>query len=273
MALILKFSLFTLIIYSYYFKCNLIKNKMFSPLEQFENHIFKPFTFLFFEFSISSFSISLFFVFVFFLVLFFLTSSRGHIVPTPAQHVLETFYCAVLGMIRSQTGSAGIPYFPYVFTLFAFIFCCNFLGLIPFSFTATAQIFLPFFLALTSNLALVIVGFYKHGLQFMRLFIPSGISAVLIPLVFVIELSTYLLRPFSLALRLFANMMAGHTLLFICSTTLYIGFVASSILVFASGFLLVLAVFALELLISFLQAYVFSVLFCVYLNDSLHPIH
>ena len=246
---------------------------MFSPLEQFENHLFKPFNFFFFEFSLSSFSISMFFALVFFCLLFLLNLSRGHLIPSLSQHTIETFYGAIVSMLKSQTGSSGMPYFPFVFTIFVFIFCCNFLGLIPFSFTATAQIFLPFFMALSANIALVIIGFYKNGINFVRLFIPSGISPFLIPLVFVIELSTYLLRPFSLALRLFANMMAGHTLLFICSMTLYIGFTMSSLFVFTSGYLLVTAVFCLELLISFLQAYVFSVLFCVYLNDALHPVH
>ena len=146
------------------------------------------------------------------------------------------------------------------------------MGLIPFSFTSTAQIFLPFFLSISANFGLIVLGFYKNKIDFIKLFIPSGISPFLVPLVFVIELSTYLLRPFSLALRLFANMMAGHTLLFICSITLYIG-IMSSAFVFFSGIFLVLAVFTLEVLISVLQAYVFSVLFCVYLNDSLHPVH
>lgn len=245
----------------------------YSPLEQFENHLFKPFSFLFFEFSLSSFSISMFFAFIFFCLLFLVNISRGHFIPTYTQYVIEFFYGAIVSMLKSQTGSSGLPYFPFVFTLFVFIFCCNFLGLIPFSFTPTAQIFLPFFMALSANLALVVIGFYNNGVNFLRLFIPGGISPFLIPLVFVIELSTYLLRPFSLALRLFANMMAGHTLLFICSITLYIGFSLSSIFVFTSGYLLVMAVFSLELLISFLQAYVFSVLFCVYLNDALHPVH
>ena len=122
------------------------------------------------------------------------------------------------------------------------------------------------------NFGLIIIGFYRHKLIFLKLFVPQGISPILIPLVFVIEISTYLLRPFSLALRLFANMMAGHTLLFICTTLLYIGFVGSSF-VFAVGVLLVTAVIVLETLIAVLQAYVFSVLFCVYMNDAINPYH
>jgi F-type H+-transporting ATPase subunit a len=209
----------------------------------------------------------------FFCLLFGTAAGRLYLVPTPLQFVIESYYSAVIGMVRSQTGASGLPYFPYVFALFTFIFCCNFLGLIPFSFTPTAQLFLPFILAFISNFGLLIIGFFLHGLTFMRLFVPSGISPFLVPLIFTIELSTYLLRTFSLALRLFANMMAGHTLLFICSMTLSIGFALSSFFIFSTGYLLVMAVFALELLISFLQAYVFSVLFCVYLNDSLHPVH
>lgn len=244
----------------------------FSPLEQFENHLFFPIFLFSYDFSITSFSISLTFSFIFFNLLFLLNLTRLYIIPTPVQYLLENFYLFVIGMLRSQTGFSGFAYFPLVITVFSFIFCCNFLGLIPFSFTSTAQIFLPFFLSLSLNFGLIVIGFFKHGFTFFRLFIPSGISVFLVPLVFVIEISTYILRPFSLALRLFANMIAGHTLLFICSMTLYIGIV-SSFFVFATGVLLVFAVFSLELLISFLQAYVFSVLFCVYLNDSLHPVH
>jgi len=244
----------------------------FSPLEQFENHLFFPIFVFNYDLSLTSFSISLTFSFIFFNLLFLLNLTRLYIIPTPIQYILENFYMFVIGMLRSQTGFSGFQYFPLVITVFSFIFCCNFLGLIPFSFTSTAQIFLPFFLSLSLNFGLVLIGFFNHGFTFFKLFIPSGISAFLIPLVFVIELSTYVLRPFSLALRLFANIMAGHTLLFICSITLYIGIVSSAF-VFATGVLLVFAVFSLELLISFLQAYVFSVLFCVYLNDSLHPVH
>ena len=245
---------------------------MFSPLEQFENHLFYPLQIFGYDFSITSFSIALTFSFIFFCLLFLLNLSRSYVVPTHAQYIIENFYLFIVGMVRSQTGFSGFAYIPLVTTVFVFIFCCNFLGLIPFSFTSTAQIFLPFFLSLTLNFGLIVIGFYQHQLTFFRLFIPSGISIFLIPLVFVIEISTYLLRPFSLALRLFANIMAGHTLLFICTMTLYIGLVTSAF-VFATGVLLVFAVFTLELLISFLQAYVFSVLFCVYLNDSLHPVH
>lgn len=246
---------------------------MFSPLEQFENHLYFPFKIFFFELSLSSFSVSLVFSFFFFCLLFSISLARGFIVPSPSQLIVENFYLAIVSMIRAQTGSSGFAYFPFVFTIFIFIFSCNFLGLIPFSFTATAQIFLPAFLALMANTALLIIGFYKNGISFIKLFVPSGISPLLIPLIFLIEVSTYLLRTFSLSLRLFANMMAGHTLLFICSMTLYIGFSMSNILIFLAGYALVMAVFTLELLISFLQAYVFSVLFCVYLNDALHPSH
>jgi F-type H+-transporting ATPase subunit a len=244
----------------------------YSPLEQFENHLLYPIKLFGFDFSITTYTLALLFSFIFFCLLFLLNLSRVYLIPTQTQLILEDFYLFIVGMVRSQTGFSGFAYIPLVFTVFSFIFCCNFLGLIPFSFTSTAQIFLPFFISISLNFGLIIIGFFKHKLTFFRLFIPSGISMLLVPLVFVIELSTYLLRPFSLALRLFANMMAGHTLLFICTITLYIGLVSSAF-VFATGFFLVFAVFSLELLISFLQAYVFSVLFCVYLNDSLHPVH
>jgi F-type H+-transporting ATPase subunit a len=249
----------------------------FSPLEQFESHYFTIMLSLRHvgeaQFGVTTSILAFFFLFTLFCLLAVLCLSFGYLKPSFPQYLLEQVYKFVVGVVRSQTGSQGLAYFPIVFTLFCFIFINNFLGLIPFGFTPTAQIVLPLFMALTANLGFLIIGFYRHGTSFFNLFIPRGISVYLLPLIFIIEISTYLLRTFSLSLRLFANMMAGHTLLFICSLALSISFGLSSLLFFSTSFFLVLAVFSLEVLISFLQAYVFSVLFCVYLNDALHPGH
>lgn len=244
-----------------------------SPLEQFEQHFYSPWLFEIYP-GYGPFAFSLIFSCgLFFVVTQVLGSGRLYLIPSPIQHVVEQIYLAVIQIVKTQVGSQGLVYFPYIFSLFSFILCCNLLGLIPFSFTPTAQIFLPFYLAFISNVGLLIIGFYFHGLAFLKLFAPSGISLALLPLISVIEVSTYLLRTFSLALRLFANMMAGHTLLFICSLLLYFAFSYNSLPLFAVGYSLVMAIFSLEMLITFLQAYVFCVLFCVYLNDALHPGH
>jgi len=244
-----------------------------SPLEQFEQHFFRPLVLAIYP-GVGPFSVSICFtVLFFFFISFILGSGRLYLIPSPVQHIVEQIYLAIVQIVRTQAGSQGLLYFPYIFSLFSFILCCNLLGLVPFSFTPTAQIFLPFYLAFVSNVALLIIGFSLHGSGFFKLFAPSGISPALLPLISVIEVATYLLRTFSLALRLFANMMAGHTLLFICSLLLYFAFSYSSIPLFTVGYLLVMAIFSLEMLITFLQAYVFCVLFCVYLNDALHPGH
>lgn len=253
---------------------------MFSPLEQFENHKLVQTTSSFFVnffdtyiVSFTSFNIALFFALTFFFILTNIILSSIWIVPTILQNIFESFYTFVVGMIKSQTGSQGLVYFPYIFTVFLFIFSCNFMGLIPFSFTATAQLLLPLYLALSANIGFLVLTLQRQGVRIYKLFVPSGVSPYLIPLIAVIEVITYTLRSFSLSLRLFANMMAGHTLLFICAMLLTLAISISSILLFSVGYVLIVAVFTLEFVISFLQAYVFSVLLCVYLNDALNGGH
>jgi F-type H+-transporting ATPase subunit a len=242
----------------------------FSPLEQFENTLLKPYIFGPFDLSINFFSLSLFFAFFVFFVFFSIMFSNPYIIPRPFQFVGESVYEFVFFVQKSQTGHKGRLFFPYFFSLFVFIFFSNFLGLIPYSFTPTAQIFIPFFFSFVSNFAFLIIGFYRYGFKFLKLFVPSGVSIFLIPLISVIEIITYLLRTFSLALRLFANIMAGHTLLFICVTSISLSFSLFSPILFVTTFFLVLAVYCLELLIAFLQAYVFIVLLSVYLVDAIN---
>lgn len=196
--------------------------------------------------------------------------SNPYLIPTPIQFVGESIYEFVYFVQKSQTGHKGRLFFPFFFTLFIFIFLSNFLGLIPYSFTPTAQLVIPLFFSLTCNLAFLIIGFYRYSFSFLRLFVPSGVSKFLVPLISVIEITTYLLRTFSLALRLFANIMAGHTLLFICVSSIALSVSFGSVVMFLGTFFLVLAVYVLELLISFLQAYVFLVLLSVYLVDAIN---
>ncbi len=202
------------------------------------------------------------------------TGSRG-LVPGRMQSMAELTYEFVAGMLREAAGPEGMRFFPFVFTLFTFILFCNMLGMVPYFFTVTSHIFVTATLALLVFFTVIIFGFYKHGFGFLKLFVPSGVPAPLMPMIIAIEVISFLSRPISLSVRLFANMLAGHITL-----KVFAGFVVS---LSAFGFvgvigailplLLTIALTALELLVAFLQAYVFAILTCMYLNDALHPSH
>jgi len=195
----------------------------------------------------------------------------GRLVPTRGQSMAEMSYEFVANMIHSATGEDGLKFFPFVFTLFMFVLFCNFFGLIPGSFTVTSQIVVTFALAALVILTVIVVGFAKHGIGFLKLFVPHAPFALLLLLV-PIEVISFLTRPISLSVRLFANMLAGHTML-----QVFAGFVialgsAGGILSALSiaPMLLIVAILLLELLVAFLQAYVFAILTCIYLNEALH---
>ena len=200
-----------------------------------------------------------------------LAMSRGRLVPSRGQSMAEMSYDFVANMINSTMGHDGLAFFPFIFTIFMFVLFCNFFGLIPYTFTVTSQIAVTFALACVVILTMIVTGFMKHGLRFLTLFVPKAPWYLLILLV-PIEIISFLTRPVSLSVRLFANMLAGHTLL-----AVFAGFV---ILLGAAGgvlsvlsiapLLLIVAIFALEMLVAFLQAYVFAILTCIYLNEALH---
>jgi len=195
----------------------------------------------------------------------------GALVPSRGQSIAELSYEFVGNMIHSSTGEDGLRFFPFVFSLFIFVLCCNFFGMIPGSFTVTSQIAVTLALACLVMLTVIVTGFAKHGLRFFMLFVPKA-PIYILPLLVVIELISFCSRPISLSVRLFANMLAGHTLL-----AVFAGFVVS--LGFAGGvltglavmpMLLIVGIMLLELLVAFLQAYVFAILTCIYLNEALH---
>ncbi|MDJ0893648.1 MAG: F0F1 ATP synthase subunit A [Alphaproteobacteria bacterium] len=193
--------------------------------------------------------------------------TRGRaLVPGRLQSVAELLYEFIANLIRDTVGSEGRKYFPIVFTLFMFILFGNMLGMIPYSFTFTSHIIVTFGMAIVVFLAVTVLGFVKHGAHFFSFFVPPGAPIALWPLLIPIEIISYLSRPVSLSVRLFANMLAGHTLL-----KVFAGFVVSLGLV--GGWLplsFIVALTGLELLIAFLQAYVFTILTCLYINDALH---
>ncbi|WP_417676040.1 F0F1 ATP synthase subunit A [Roseibium sp.] len=206
--------------------------------------------------------------------LIFSTSGRG-LVPTRMQSVAEMAYEFVASMLRDAAGTDGMRFFPMVFSIFMFVLFGNLFGMFPYFFTITSHIIVTFALAMLVILTVVIYGFMRNGMKFLKLFVPDGVPGALIPLVTAIEVISFLSRPISLSVRLFANMLAGHITLKVFS-----GFVVSLGALGAAGVAgailplgMTVALTALEFLVAFLQAYVFTVLTCMYLNDALHPSH
>ena len=203
------------------------------------------------------------------LLFLFLGSREKRIVPNIIQLVAEMFYTFVAKMISDTAGSKAKPYFPFIFSLFMFVLFCNMVGMLPYSFTVTSHIIVTLIMALFIFIAVTIIGFVKHGFKYLSIFVPSGVPAVLLPLITIIEIISYLSRPVSLSVRLFANMMAGHTMLkvfggFVVSLGILGGWLPLSFSVALTG---------LEILVAFLQAYVFAILTCIYLNDALNLHH
>ena len=188
------------------------------------------------------------------------------LVPERWQSMAELSYEFVANLLRDTVGNEGRKYFPFVFSLFMFILFGNMLGMIPYSFTFTSHVIVTFAMALTVFIGVTILGFVKHGFRFFRFFVPPGVSVILWPLMIPIEIISYLSRPISLSVRLFANLTAGHTMLKVFAGFIISLGVVGGILPFA----FVVALTGLELLIAFLQAYVFTILTCFYINDSIH---
>jgi F-type H+-transporting ATPase subunit a len=191
---------------------------------------------------------------------------RRDLVPGRWQSMAEISYEFIANLLRDTVGAEGRKYFPFVFSLFMFILFGNLLGMVPYSFTFTSHVIVTFAMAIMVFLGVTILGFVKHGMHFFSFFVPPGVSVVLWPLMIPIEIISYLSRPISLSVRLFANLTAGHTML-----KVFAGFVIS--LGVVGGVLplaFVVALTGLEFLIAFLQAYVFTILTCFYINDAIH---
>ncbi len=204
-----------------------------------------------------------------------LTTARRSLVPGRLQSISELSYEFVADTIKSTAGTEGMKFLPLVFTLFMFILVANLIGLIPYTFTITSHIIITAALALTVFITVLVYGFWKNGLKFFKLFVPSGIPIYILPLIVFIEVLSFISRPISHSVRLFANMLAGHITLKVFAgfvTMLgglgYLGWLGATL-----PLVLVVALTALELLVAFLQAYVFAILTCIYLNDAIHPGH
>ena len=237
-----------------------------SPLAQFE--IGKIIDINLFGFDVSLTNSSLFMVIAGALAfVYFITAFKSQqLIPSRLQVSAEMVYNLILDMLNQNVGPNGLVFVPLIFTLFIFILLCNLLGMIPYGFTVTSHISVTFALAMMIFLLVTIVGFVKHGFHFLSLFLPKGTPLWLAPLMIVIELFTYLARPMSLSLRLAANMVAGHILLkvmagFVISLIIFLKFLPIPLMVILIGF---------EIFVAILQAYIFAILSCVYLNDAIN---
>jgi len=208
---------------------------------------------------------------------FLLASTAGKkLIPGRAQLLSELLYEFVAGMVRSSAGTAGMKFFPLVFSLFTFIFVANMLGLVPYFFTVTSHIIVTFALSMLVILTVIIYGFAKNGPKFLKLFVPAGVPGYILPIVTPIEVISFISRPISLSVRLFGNILAGHITL-----KVFTGFIVMMVAALgAAGWALsilplvmAVALTGLEILVGAVQAYVFAILTCLYLNDAIHPSH
>jgi F-type H+-transporting ATPase subunit a len=247
-----------------------------DPIHQFEIHkIFSLGTFGGHEIAFTNSSLYMVIAVLLIALLLIGATSGRSLVPGRLQSLAELSYEFVATTIRSTAGSEGMKFFPLVFSLFMFILVANIVGLIPYTFTITSHIIITVSLALLVFLTVVIYGFAKNGLHFFKLFVPSGIPIFILPLVVFIEVFSFFLRPISHSVRLFANMLAGHIALKVFAS--FIPLLAGLGIAGYAGAVMplgmVIALTALELLVAFLQAYVFTILTCIYLNDAIHPGH
>jgi len=260
-----------------------------NPIKQFEVHEVFPFEAFGLNLAFTNSSFFMMLTAVLTIVLFAVAMSSRALVPNRAQSVAEIIYGFVADMVRSTAGQEGLRFFPFVFTLFIFILVANMLGMFPYfpapgahSFTITSHLIVTVALAMLVWLTVIVYGVFKNGAKFLRIFVPSGVPIFILPFVTLIEIISFVSRPISHSVRLFANMLAGHILL-----KVFAGFIVMMAAGSASmgwgelpgylagifPFAMTLGLTALEFLVAFLQAYVFAILTCIYLNDALHPGH
>lgn len=244
-----------------------------SALEQFDLvPIYFISFFSIYDITITNSTIYMFIAVIVFTVLFLLVFDRTYIIPTKLQSLIDMLYHFIKGLLFQFVSSKGNPFFIFVFTLFTFILFINLIGMIPYSFTPTSHIIITFGLSFTIWLAVTYTGVQLQGFHFMSLFFPAGSPVLLAPLLVGIEVISYVSRAFSLAIRLFANIMSGHTLLSIIATFTFQMFSTGGLLalVALAPFALLVILSGLEIGIAMLQAYVFTILTCIYFKDALY---
>ena len=238
---------------------------MASPVEQFKLKSLVPFELGGVDLSYTTSSLWMTITVVCVTAFLTLSMRGGRLVPGRLQSMAEMSYEFIANMIRENVGAEGRKYFPFIFTLFMFILVGNLVGMIPFAYTFTSQIIVTFAMAATIFIGVTVIGLVRHGLHFFSLFVPSGTPLILAPLLIPIEVISYFVRPVSLSVRLFANMMAGHTMM-----KVFGGFTVLLGVLGVAPIILLVALTGFEIMVAVLQAYVFTVLTCLYLNDAIH---
>ena len=238
---------------------------MASPVEQFKLKSLVPFELGGVDLSYTTSSLWMTITIVCVTAFLTLSMRGGRLVPGRWQSMAEMSYEFIANMIRENVGTEGRKYFPFIFTLFMFILVGNLVGMIPFAYTFTSQIIVTFAMAATIFMGVTVIGLVRHGLHFFSLFVPSGTPLILAPLLIPIEVISYFVRPVSLSVRLFANMMAGHTMM-----KVFGGFTVLLGVLGVAPIILLVALTGFEIMVAVLQAYVFTVLTCLYLNDAIH---
>ena len=243
------------------------------PIEQFSIHPVVPISIAHQDFSLTNSGLYMLLAVALSCLIAAIGARGGSGVPGRLQSLAEMGYEFIAGMVRSAAGEHGMRFFPLVFSIFFFVLICNLVGLIPYSFSVTSQIVITAALALLVFFTVVIVGIVEHGVSFFKLFVPPGVPIYILPLVVAIEVFSFFVRPVSHSVRLFANMLAGHITLnvFGAFVLMLLGAGAATKALAVLPFAMTIALYALELLVAFLQAYVFAMLTCMYLNDALHP--
>ena len=236
-----------------------------SPLEQFEISPFAHFETSIGDLAFTNSSLSMVITVLAIILFLTLTVNTRSIIPSRMQLISEMSYNFIAQLLNDTVGNEGKKYFPFVFSIFMFVLIGNMLGMVPYSFTFTSHIIVTFALAAVVFIGVTVLGFAKHGLHFFSFFIVPGLPWYMLPILIPIEVISYLARPISLSVRLFANMLAGHTLL-----KVFAGFVLPLGLVGVVPLAFIVALTGLEILIAFLQAYVFAILTCMYINDAIH---
>ncbi len=250
--------------------------KAIDPIEQFNvSPLFSPAHSHTHAFSFTNASLLMFIILGVVSLLMIYGTSKRSLVPGRLQAAAEMSYEFVADTVRSTAGDEGMRFFPFVFSLFMFVLFANLLGLLPFSYTVTSQIIVTFALAAMVMLIVIGYGVFRHGTHFLGLFAPSGVAKPILPFIVLIEVISFLSRPISLSVRLFANMLAGHITLKVFGgfIVLLLGSGTAAALIAPLPFVGIILLTAFELLVAALQAYVFAILTCVYLNDAIHPGH
>ena len=236
-----------------------------SPLAQFEIKTLVPLNFGGLDASFTNSALMMVATVVVVSAFLILGMRRNALVPGRWQSIAELSYVFIANLVKDTVGSEGRNYFPFIFTVFMFVLFGNLLGMIPYSFTFTSHIVVTFTMAAVIFVGVTLIALAKHKMHFFSFFMPPGVPILMAPLLIPIEIISYLSRPISLSVRLFANMLAGHTLL-----KVFAGFIISLGVFGVAPWLFVVALTGLEIVIAFLQAFVFTILTCLYLNDALH---